>query len=307
MARGGRAQLAAAPPPGPVSTQPEPSAGALHARGWRGHLQLQYTQQGDRCVAHDRHEGPLRVLQPLYPEGESICHHVLVHPPGGVVGGDRLDIEVALREGTHALITAPGATRFYRSAGPRAEQRVHLQLARGARLEWLPLENIAYSGCQALNLTHLDVADEAQALGWDVLALGLPAADAPFDAGCFEQHLQWPGIWLERGRMQAQDRPLLDSPLGWAGNRVLGTIWFCSGQAWPCELTQILLEQARSALDAFAPSVHAGATSPHERVVLARVLAQRVEPAFAALKAVRKAWRHRAWGLAEHPPRIWGT
>ena len=85
--------------------------------------------------AHDRHEGPLRVLQRLYPEGSGICHHVLVHPPGGVVGGDGLHLDVRLDAGARALITTPSATRFYRSEGALALQHSRLKLADGARLE----------------------------------------------------------------------------------------------------------------------------------------------------------------------------
>ncbi len=119
--------------------------------GWLGHLQLQYHHDGERTTAHDRHHGPLRVLQRLYPEGPGICHHVLVHPPGGVVGGDVLELQADLAAGSHALLTTPGATRFYRSDGPLARQTVQARVAAGARLEWLPMETIAYRGCQVQN------------------------------------------------------------------------------------------------------------------------------------------------------------
>src|SRR5574343_622055 len=85
---------------------------------WHAQLSIDYRlDEAGRCIGHDRHEGPLRVLQRLVPEGEAICHHVMVHPPGGIVGGDTLDVDLALAEGTHAVLTTPGATRFYRSAG----------------------------------------------------------------------------------------------------------------------------------------------------------------------------------------------
>jgi urease accessory protein len=113
---------------------------------WSAHLSLRYRRADGHAgvLAHAEHSGPLRVLKTLYPEGESICHHVLVHPPGGIVGGDELAIEVDVGPGAHALVTTPGATRFYRSAGPAARQEATLSVAAGARLEWLPLEAIAY-------------------------------------------------------------------------------------------------------------------------------------------------------------------
>ncbi|MFN7726310.1 MAG: urease accessory protein UreD [Rubrivivax sp.] len=285
----------------PVHTPP--------ATGWRGHLRLHYSarQQGDtrHTLAHDLHEGPLRVLQRLYPEGPGICHHVLVHPPGGVVGGDELLIDARLDAGTHALVTTPGATRFYRSEGALGQQQARLQLAEGARLEWLPLENIAYSGCLAENRVELDLATGAQALGWDTVALGLPAAGQAFERGQFVQQLHWPGRWLERGVLAAEDRLLLDSPLGLAGHRVLATLWFASGTAMQTAQREALLEAARAAIEQSALPTTAGATAPNDHVVVLRLVAARVEPAFGLLTAVRAAWRQLAWGLPANPPRLW--
>ena len=275
--------------------------------GWQGHLSLHYRVQQGRTVALDRHSGPLRVLQRLYPEGDAICHHVLVHPPGGLVGGDELQLDVQLDAGSHALITTPGATRYYRSEGPPAAQRVQLRLAAGTRLEWLPMETIAHPGCQGINQVMLDLAPGAEMLGWDLLALGLPASSAPFDSGSFTQHLQWPGVWLERARIAAQDHVLLDGPLGLAGHRVLGTLWWASGMALPRERLHTLQDGARDLCGASPLAATAGCTSPDARLVLLRVLAHRVEPAMALLQAVRAAWREVGWGLPAHAPRLWRT
>jgi urease accessory protein len=274
---------------------------------WTGHLTLDYRLDGARTTAHDRHEGPLRVLQRLYPEGDAICHHVLVHPPGGVAGGDMLEVDARMDSGTHAVVTTPGATRFYRSDGQVAVQRARLKLAAGARLEWLPLETLAYDACIAENHLELRLDPGAQAMGWDLLALGLPAAGLPFRRGHFLQHLEWPGRWLERARIAADDRLLLDSALGWAGHRVLGTLWFCGLGPHDHALRETLLDDARRLIDAVPPGTPAGATSPHPELVLVRVLADRVEPAMHLLQSVRATWRAAAWGLQARPPRIWTT
>jgi urease accessory protein len=274
---------------------------------WHGCLQLHYSRDGERTIAHDRHEGPLRVLQRLYPEGPGICHHVLVHPPGGLAGGDVLDVDVRLDAGTHALITTPGATRFYRSEKAAAIQRVKVHAAAGARFEWLPLETIAYTDCIAENHLHLDLVPGAQALGWDILALGLPAANKAFDHGQFLQHLELSGHWLERGRIHADDHGLLDSPLGFAGHRVMATLWWASGDDASEAQREGLVEAARELLGPAPLSRTAGATSPNPRVVVVRALADRVEPAMALLVAVRAAWRRLAWNLQSNPPRIWRT
>ncbi|MDE2455307.1 MAG: urease accessory protein UreD [Burkholderiales bacterium] len=302
---------------------------------WQAQLALHYQRDDDgRTISFDRHSGPLRVLQRLYPEGPGICHHVIVHPPGGVVGGDRLEVQARLDAGTHALITTPGATRFYRSDGASAVQDVRLMLAEGARAEWLPMEAIAYSGCSAENRLDLQLAPGAEALGWDVLALGLPAAGQGFESGRFLQQLELPGVWLERGWIEAEDRALLDGPLGLAGRRVLATMWFAAGSAIDGARRDALLDAARALAErareaaagpdpasvpvpaaeggsatsaAPARAVIAGATSAHAPVVVLRALADRVEPLMALLVQVRAAWRRVAWGLAENPPRIWRT
>lgn len=272
---------------------------------WHGHLHLNYTRQGERTIALDRHDGPLRVLQRLYPEGEGICHHVLVHPPGGIVGGDVLEVDIRQAPGTHALITTPSATRFYRSAGEEAVQRVQARLEDGARLEWLPLEAIAYDACLARNEQRFELAPGAQMLGWDMLALGLPAAGLAFGRGHVVQRLELPGLWLERGRIDATDQLLLDSPVGLAGRRVLGTLWLAAGAPMSNPLRNQLLEAARAHINASPLATQAGATSPDARLLVCRALAPSVEPLFQLWRELRACWREQAWGLAPVAPRIW--
>ncbi len=274
---------------------------------WRGHLALHYTRDGERTIALDRHSGPLRVLRRLYPEGPGICHHVLVHPPGGVVGGDVLEVEAHLASGCHAVLTTPGATRFYRSDGAPALQQATLTLDAGARVEWLPLEGIAHSGCIASNQLTLNLAPGAEAMGWDLLALGLPASGEAFERGAFTQQIHLPGVWLERGLLAAEDSVLMQGPLGLAGRRVLATLWFAAGSALAPARRTALVDAAREVAAGDALAATCGVSSAHAPVVVLRLLADRVEPAMALLLRVRAAWRRLAWDLAAEPPRIWRT
>jgi urease accessory protein len=274
--------------------------------GWRGSLAIDFRLRGGRTIAHDRHDGPLRVLRALYPEA-GVCHSVLVHPPGGVVGGDELAIELTLGEGAHALVTTPGATRFYRSAGATAMQTLRVAAAAASRLEWLPLETIAYSGCVATNALSFELAPGAEMIGWDVTALGLPESERPFEAGRFTQSIELPGRWLERGSIAASDDRLLDSPLGWAGRRVLATMWFATGDSLAAQRSDALLDAARSTATAHPLATATGATSPQPGVVVVRALAARVEPAMDLLQRIWRMWRPLAWDLGATAPRVWST
>ena len=275
--------------------------------GWHGHLQLNYRRAEDRSLLHDRHEGPLRVLQSLYPEGPGICHNVLVHPPGGLVGGDTLVLDAALAADAHALLTTPGASRFYRTTGSLASQIVQVRMEGGARLEWLPLETIAFDGCNAESRLRFELEAGAEMIGWDVLALGLPASGLPFERGRYLQSIELPGRWLERGAIDGADRLLLDSPLGFAGRRTLATLWFASGTALSDARRDALVDAARGAVDAHPLAASAGVSAVQPEVVVLRALAPAVEPAIDLLTRVWAAWRRAAWGLAANIPRVWRT
>lgn len=273
---------------------------------WSARLDLQYRREGARTVARHAHEGPLRILQTLYPEAESVAHNVLVHPPSGLVGGDTLELRVHAGEGAHGLITTPGAARFYRSAGEAAVQRTQLILDAGARLEWLPLEALAYSGCIGENHLSLDLAPGAEAIGWDITALGLPASRQPFVQGSFLQHLEFKGHWLEHGRIAADDAHLMDGPLGLAGRRCIAVLFFACGEAIARDRREQALELANEAIAATdASEAIAGATAPGPNVIVVRALSDLVEPAMQLLRKIHAAWRPALWQLPAAMPRLW--
>lgn len=273
--------------------------------GWHAHLEMDYTLADHKTVAKFVHQGPLRVLQSLYPEGDAVCYNVLVHPPSGLVGGDTLDIRLQLGTNTHALLTTPGATRFYRSEQGLATQRVQALVHEGARLEWLPLETLAYNGCHGLNHAQFDLQGSAEMMAWDITALGLPNADLPFESGQFQQHMALKDAWLERGLLDAQDHRLMNGPLGLAKHRCLATLVLASGVAFTRERRELALSVARDCMSDSHTELHAGVTSPHARVVVLRTLSPLVEPAQHLLRKVWASWRKALWQMGEQPPRIW--
>lgn len=140
-------------------------------------------------LVRNRHQGPLVLQRPLYPEGNGVCHGYILHPPGGVVGGDSLDIRVNVGENSHALLTTPGATKFYRSSGATATQKQLLRVAEGASLEWLPQDNIIFPGARTSLATRIELAEGARFMGWEILCLGLPVNNDRFSEGQLQSRL----------------------------------------------------------------------------------------------------------------------
>ncbi len=221
------------------------------------------------------------------------------------MGGDTLDMQVAASGDSHGLVTTPGATRFYRSSGEPALQRTLIQLGDQARLEWLPLEALCFDGCLAENRLTIDLAPQAEFMGWDVTAFGLPLAKQPFERGNFCQHIEVPGLWLERGHLNATDSRLMQGPLGLNGNCCMASLFFIAGTRLDRTRRELALDSARGSMASHPLSATSGATCPNERMVVVRVLAPVVEPAMQMLKGVWATWREVLWGKPASSPRIW--
>lgn len=278
--------------------------------GWHGRLELRYTRAGEHTRAHFSHQGPLRVLKALYPEGPQLCQHVIVHPPAGLVGGDRLELALQLEPHAQALLSTPGATRCYRSEGLPVHQEVRARLEEGSRLEWLPQELIVYRGALAHNSLNFDLQAGAQMIGWDMVALGLPESGQPFSEGAITQRLcvHTPQAhWLDRARADASDAVLLNSPLGLAGHRVWGTLWWACGTVPAAADTESALEDARQALAASPLAALGGVSALQPGLVVLRVLAPGVEPLAQLLRDVRQRWRMRLWRAHAGVQRLWAT
>lgn len=197
--------------------------------GWRAELSLRFARQNGRTrLVERRHSGPLQVQRPFQAGGG--CQVYILHPPGGVVGGDELHVDVQLDPHSRALLTTPAAGKFYRSAGRPARQTQSLRADTDTLLEWLPQETILYAGARLCSRTRIDLADNARFIGWELYCLGRPAADETFTRGTADLHLELSRdgtpLLLERNRI-AGDAPILSAPWGLAGRPVFGTL-LCS-------------------------------------------------------------------------------
>ena len=223
--------------------------GTLAAGGWAARLELRFERRPHACVlAHVCHEGPLTVQRALHPEGLDACHAVILHPPGGVAGGDSLDVDIAVRERAHAVLTMPGAAKFYRCDSKPSRQRVRLDVASGAIAEWLPPESIVFDGARATSELEIDVAADGCMIGWDVVALGRRARGESFASGRWRQRL----AIRRAGRLLAEDTLDLAGGDAWlrarpglGGAPVFGTMVAVAAGMGP-----VIVDACRDAIDA---------------------------------------------------------
>jgi urease accessory protein len=275
------------------------AVGVPAAEGWLARLELGFAARAGRTVlSQRRHQGPLVVQRPFYPEG-GICHLYLLHPPGGIVGGDRLELDLVCEAASHALLTTPGASKFYRSAGFLAMQRQRLRVAEGATLEWLPQEQIVFSGAAADSLTRIDLAPGARFLGWEISCLGRPASGESFTHGTLRQRLElWRAgkpLLLERSRIKGGS-DWLQARWGAAGHTVLGTLAATGASEEHVELARAAVADADEL-----------AVTRLDDVLIARYLGASAEQARRLLTRIWAALRPPLLGVAACEPRIWRT
>ncbi|NHO66575.1 urease accessory protein UreD [Aestuariicella hydrocarbonica] len=185
----------------------------------RLNLRLQLGPRGTRLV-HNEHEGPLYVQKPFYPEGDELAHLYVLHPPGGLVSGDRLQLDVEVGNGAQTLLTTPGAGRVYRARADRALQHQlnHFQVGAGSSLEWLPLETIIYPNARTRLETRVDLHAGARFIGWEVTSLGLPACKLDAQEAEVSQRLtvtcEGEPVFVEQFHLNAQTRRLFNAMAG---------------------------------------------------------------------------------------------
>src|SRR5258706_772899 len=276
---------------------------AIALRGWEAVLQLAFQRRGERSVLARRSSlGPLAVQKALHPEGDLVCHAILLHPPGGIAGGDRLEISIAVETGARALLTTPGATKWYRSTGAEALQSVGISIERNAVCEWLPQENIFFDSTRARNVLTVDLQEGAVFCGWDVMCLGRTASGERFQAGQIRQHLRVMRgarrLFYGLGSVESGGA-FVESPIGIAGYPICAT-FIMAGVAADRDRRDFF--QAPAPAGDFQWGVRAMG-----EIVVARCLARTAE---AAREYFLRMWEHLRPRYAQVParvPRIWAT
>ncbi|QJQ94065.1 MULTISPECIES: urease accessory protein UreD [Halomonadaceae] len=278
-------------------------------RRWAASLELGFEARPEHAgtltrMVRARHQGPLRVQRPFYPEGRGeACHVYLLHPPGGLVSGDALSITARVEQGAHVLLTTPAAAKLYKadSHGVAWSQYTQLTVAPGGILEWLPQETLCFDGSQGEQRTSIELAGDARCLGWEIMALGRPASDLPFASGRIEQRFRLTRdgrpLWLERQVLEPT-HPRFQGRWGQGGASVQATLW-----AVGLDDQQAAVEALREAL----PATPDWAVTQRHGVLLLRYLGDSRNQAWDLCQSAWEILRPRLIGRAAHVPRIWLT
>jgi len=270
---------------------------------WRAQLDLEFSKSNNRTIlSHRKHFGPLQVQKPFYPETNGTCHVYILHPPGGVVGGDRLNISIDVDSNAHALITTPAAGKFYRSAGPIAVQKQIIKVASKAILEWFPSENILFSGSKAQIQTKVELAHDSHFVGWEILCLGRPASEEIFSQGELDQRFE---VWrdgkplrIERLKLRGGD-PALHAKWGLLGFPVIGSM--------VCVTDKTELIDSLRTITNVAIGEELFSVTQVDGAILCYFLGNSVERARNCFISAWKILRQEVIGCEAVEPRIWKT
>ena len=278
-----------------------PQIGAADAH-WRANLDLCFTRHHDRTLLAARsHRGPLQIQKALYPEGPGVCHVTVLHPPGGVAGGDALAVTARLESGSRVCLTTCGATKWYRCPRAGAQQELHFSVEEGGALEWLPRESILFDGSKAAMQLEVDLVPGAQFLGWEILCFGRRASGEGWHSGGLRMRtrIRQAGhpLWCERANLMAGSG-FDSSPVGLGGYSVSATL-VAAGSDVGAEL----LGACRAVVPR-GPDSRAGVTRI-PGVLLARYLGHSSQDAFNWFTSLWTVLRPALLNQPALAPRLW--
>ena len=276
---------------------------------WFAKLELGFIGEHSRTVlAHRKHLGPVRVQKMLWPEKTGVCHAIIVHPPAGIAGGDHLTFSLYAEKQAHALVTTPGAGKWYKTNQKQAFQHIHITVKDDSIFEWLPQETMLFNGANANSETIVHLDEQASFIGWDMLVIGRQARDEVFSEGMYQNKFQLfqnnKLLVTDFLRFEGNDR-WLTSCLGMNSCAVMASFWAVPPEKFRSKL---FLDQHIDQIRELIMRMNVNVTlTLLDSVVTARYLGNDVRnchDAFAAIRAkLRKYW----FDLEEEFPRIWRT
>ncbi|MDX2214478.1 MAG: urease accessory protein UreD [Oculatellaceae cyanobacterium bins.114] len=295
----------------PSSIHPTVLTQLTPAMGWHGSLQLEFAHDSRGTHLNRSYvQAPLKVQRPFYPEGTEVCHLVTLHTAGGVVGGDRLSLDITLDPHAHALITTAAAGKVYRSNGQTAQQTVQIHVAESACLEWLPQESIVFDGAHYQQNVRIDLAENALWMGWELTRLGRTARGEQFLSGVWRSHTQvWQNnqpIWIDPQRVEGGSE-MLTSLHGLASCPVVGS-FAVIGRSLDPEL----VEKARSLWQPGTGAINRVSSSPPQigvtRLTAGLLCRYRGHSTLEARRWFTQVWHLMRQEVLNRPgcnPRVW--
>jgi len=279
---------------------------------FQGDFYARETKNGDcaslkTCMGKTQHYGPLRVQRPFYPEGNDLLHLYLLHPPGGLVGGDELSIDITAREGAKVLVTTPSAGKLYRNETDMQQgQMIRIQVADNSAVEYLPQENIIFNGAKGTLNTLVELKGNGLFIGWEITCLGRPESQALFEDGCLKQSLliykDGKPLFLDRLNLNAQDG-IMQSRAGLQNFSTFASFVINREVSKPIYDKLIELQQAFNQ----AGNNKFIAVTQKKDVLIVRALGHRAEPVKGMLEKMWEVIRPDVYGREMCIPRIWNT
>lgn len=265
-------------------------------KGWKASLDLSFEAGPQQPVVRRRHSGPLTIQRPFYPEN-SVAHVYLLHPPGGVVGGDALSINTSTESGAAGLVTTPGATKFYRSSGRVSQVSQKLDV-HGGSLEWFPQENIYFNDCLANIETTVDIKHQSSLALWDIHCFGRPAGQAFFERGsvCNQLKVIVDGASVFRDRLIVDETNNLSQYTGLRHCCVTGTLILN-------KMTKDACDMARQKLQ-YLPEFFVTLV---DSLLLVRYIGNNAQKAKEGFASVWSQLRYQLNQQTPCVPRIWST
>lgn len=276
------------------------NASVPSTQNWSALLDLKFRAGEEKThLVPVRRYGPLSVQRPFYPE-QDVCHTYLLHPPGGVVGGDQLELKIQCEPGSSSLVTTPGATKFYKSAEKTASLKQFLTVDGSASLEFLPQENIYFPGALLNAHTRLDVVEGSSALLWEKHCFGRPANHEDFESGRVKTRLdiyqQHQLIFSETQRVDYEE---IRRSSGLRNNPVIGTFTIFSKS-----LKKSLIETCR---ELETGDGIAGITQPIDSLLLVRYMGESTQELNDYFVKLWEVSRSMVINRNACHPRIWNT